>query len=309
MVVIVLTDVPPRIRGDLSKWLLEISTGVYVGNLSARVRDMLWDRVCEHVKSGRATMAFTTQCEQKMDFRIHNTKWEPVDFDGIKLIRKPINPFTEAGKNPNYLGNKEDFSGDKDAGGIDSKIKQYKKSLDIQRAVQKKVKNNQNRYVVIDIETTGLSYTNEKILEIGALLVSEGVVKDRFQRFIYQDVEIPDTIVALTGITAEMIKKDGKKQNEVLSEFCEFIGGANIVCHNSAFDIGFLRKVFREENIPFFRNICIDTLALCRKKLKMLNDYKLQTVAHFFGLSQEGAHRALQDCQTTYQIYEKLKNM
>lgn len=89
MIVITLTDCPPKVRGDLSKWLLEISTGVYVGNLSARVRDELWERVCEHVKEGRTTMVYSSNGEQKLDFAIHNTSWLPVDYDGIKLVRKP----------------------------------------------------------------------------------------------------------------------------------------------------------------------------------------------------------------------------
>ena len=74
-----MTNCPPRLRGDLSKWLCEINTGVYVGNVSARVRDALWERVCQNIKNGQATMVFTTSGEQRMDFRTHNTAWEPVD--------------------------------------------------------------------------------------------------------------------------------------------------------------------------------------------------------------------------------------
>ena len=84
-----MTNCPPRLRGDLSKWLCEINTGVYVGNVSSRVRDALWDRVCQNLKNGQATLVFTTAGEQRMDFRTHNTTWEAVDFDGIKLMRRP----------------------------------------------------------------------------------------------------------------------------------------------------------------------------------------------------------------------------
>ena len=55
-----MTNCPPRLRGDLSKWLCEINTGVYVGNVSSRVRDALWDRVCQNLKNGQATLVFTT---------------------------------------------------------------------------------------------------------------------------------------------------------------------------------------------------------------------------------------------------------
>ena len=85
-----MTNCPPSLRGDLSKWLCEINTGVYVGNVSSRVRDAIWDRVCENLKNGQATLVFNTNNEQRMDFRTHNTSWEAVDFEGIKLMRRPL---------------------------------------------------------------------------------------------------------------------------------------------------------------------------------------------------------------------------
>ena len=72
-----MTNCPPSLRGDLSKWLCEINTGVYVGNVSSRVRDAIWDRVCENLKNGQATLVFNTNNEQRMDFRTHNTSWDP----------------------------------------------------------------------------------------------------------------------------------------------------------------------------------------------------------------------------------------
>ena len=56
-----MTNCPPRLRGDLSKWLCEINTGVYVGNVSSRVRDAVWDRVCQNLKNGQATLVYTGQ--------------------------------------------------------------------------------------------------------------------------------------------------------------------------------------------------------------------------------------------------------
>ena len=63
-----MTNCPPKLRGDLSKWLCEINTGVYVGNVSSRVRDALWERVCQNLKNGQATLVFTTAGEQRMLF-------------------------------------------------------------------------------------------------------------------------------------------------------------------------------------------------------------------------------------------------
>ena len=89
MIVLTLTDCPVSLRGDLTKWLVEINTGVFVGRVSARVRDKLWERVCGSVKQGRATLVFTARNEQHMDFRVHHSEWEPIDFDGIKLMLRP----------------------------------------------------------------------------------------------------------------------------------------------------------------------------------------------------------------------------
>jgi CRISPR-associated protein Cas2 len=89
MLVLTLTDCPASLRGDLTKWLLEINTGVFVGQVSARVRENLWERVCGSVKSGRATMVYSAKNEQRLDFRVHNSIWEPIDYDGIKLMLRP----------------------------------------------------------------------------------------------------------------------------------------------------------------------------------------------------------------------------
>jgi len=89
MIVLTLTDCPVSLRGDLTKWLVEINTGVFVGRVSARVRDKLWERVKDSLKHGRATLVFSARNEQHMDFRVHNSEWEPIDFDGVKLILRP----------------------------------------------------------------------------------------------------------------------------------------------------------------------------------------------------------------------------
>ena len=102
MIVITLTSCPPKLRGDLSKWLCEINTGVYVGNLSARVRDGLWLRVCENLDNGKATMVYSSNNEQHLEFCVHNGEWIPTDFDGITLIKRPLAKPTEKENKPEY---------------------------------------------------------------------------------------------------------------------------------------------------------------------------------------------------------------
>ncbi|WP_125613115.1 type I-E CRISPR-associated endoribonuclease Cas2e [Specibacter cremeus] len=89
MVVIVVSACPEGLRGDLSRWLLEISAGVFVGRVTARVRDLLWERVIELAKDGRAIMVFSAKDEQRLDFKVHRNHWVPVDMDGVNLILRP----------------------------------------------------------------------------------------------------------------------------------------------------------------------------------------------------------------------------
>lgn len=89
MIVIVLSSCPAGLRGDLTKWVLEISAGVYVGNVSARVRELLWQRIEETSGTGQALMVWPAQNEQRLRFRTKEHKWEPVDFDGVTFMRRP----------------------------------------------------------------------------------------------------------------------------------------------------------------------------------------------------------------------------
>lgn len=102
MIVIVLSDCPPSLRGDLTKWLFEVSTNVFVGRVTARVRDALWERIITSCRTGRATMVYGVDNEQRFDFRVHNTEWQPVDYDGLKLMRRPLPP--PAGSSRRGLG-------------------------------------------------------------------------------------------------------------------------------------------------------------------------------------------------------------
>ncbi|PZR51719.1 type I-E CRISPR-associated endoribonuclease Cas2 [Xylanimonas oleitrophica] len=88
MIVVVLSVTPEKLRGELTRWLLEISAGVYVGHLPARVREMLWLRVVEDVGRGRALMVWSTRGEQRLAFRVHNHAWAVEDFDGLALVRR-----------------------------------------------------------------------------------------------------------------------------------------------------------------------------------------------------------------------------
>lgn len=94
MVVVVLTAVPAGLRGYLTRWLLEIAPGVFVGRVSKRIREGLWLRIIEMAKDGRAIMVFQADNEQRFDFLVHRHDWELADLEGVKLVRRPINTTT-----------------------------------------------------------------------------------------------------------------------------------------------------------------------------------------------------------------------
>lgn len=290
MVVVTLTDCPQKLRGDLTKWLMEISTGVYVGKLSARVREELWTRICENIRDGRATMTFSAQNEQGLNFYVHNTSWVPVDFEGIRLMQRPSVPAES--ENP-------------------SSVEQKLRSRHLARsaAAARSKKQAQEGYCVIDVETTGLDYQKDDLIEIAAVRIVDHKVADQFSALIKIDRELPDVITALTGITGEMLQKEGTPLWKAMDQFREFIGMTPIVSHNISFDRAFIAKTCVQLNDPPFRNVCKDTLTLARRKIEEISDYKLETLARYFKIESSGKHRALADCITTFRIYEKLNEI
>ncbi|MFT4122905.1 MAG: type I-E CRISPR-associated endoribonuclease Cas2e [Microbacteriaceae bacterium] len=89
MLVLVLTACPAGLRGHLGRWLFEIAPGVFVGVVTARVRELLWERVVELIRDGRAIMVHSARGEQRLAFRVHRHDWTPVDVDGVALMLRP----------------------------------------------------------------------------------------------------------------------------------------------------------------------------------------------------------------------------
>lgn len=87
-----------KLRGHLTRWLLEISAGVYVGHVPARVREHLWNQIIEYVKDGKAIMVHSSTGEQRLTFKTHLHEWEPVDYDGVLLMRRPADNATVRGR-------------------------------------------------------------------------------------------------------------------------------------------------------------------------------------------------------------------
>ena len=95
MLVIVVENVPPALRGRLAVWLIEVRAGVYIGNLSKKVREMIWSQVDKGLEGGNAVMVWSTNTENRFDFlTLGNNRRMPVEFDGINLVS--FWPFKEA---------------------------------------------------------------------------------------------------------------------------------------------------------------------------------------------------------------------
>src|SRR5690348_8967765 len=101
MTVIVVAACPVGLRGHLTRWLLEIAPGVFVGKISNRVRDLMWLRVIDMVKTGRAIMVYSANNEQGLTFQVHDHNWHPIDIEGIQLMLRPAAPTTQAETTPN----------------------------------------------------------------------------------------------------------------------------------------------------------------------------------------------------------------
>lgn len=95
MIVLHLVSCPVKLQGEITKWLFEVASGIYVGVVSARVRDELWEHICKECKHGRAVLVYPTNTEQRFDFRVHGESWLPVDFDGLKLMLRPSLTYME----------------------------------------------------------------------------------------------------------------------------------------------------------------------------------------------------------------------
>ena len=167
-----------------------------------------------------------------------------------------------------------------------------------QLELPKKVKDTE--YVVVDIETTGTDITSDKITEIGAVRIKNGVILESFQTLINPGVSLSKKIIELTGITDEMLE-DKPKMAEVYPDFVKFLSNATFIAHNADFDYRFLKKAGQEYGY-FLRNDYIDTLAVARKVLPWLPNHKLNTVCEHYKIEFRH-HRALSDALATAEAF------
>ena len=158
-------------------------------------------------------------------------------------------------------------------------------------------------FVAFDIETTGLSASNDRITEIGAVLFRGGEIGEQFNTFANPRMPIPSEIVKLTGITDADVK-DAPSEAEAVRAFLDFAGGRPIIAHNADFDVGFISEAARRNGIDF-EPVYLDTLVLAQTLLPHLKRHKLDMVSNYLGLPEFNHHRASDDAMVVARMMDK----
>lgn len=278
----------PSLRGDLTKWMQEIATGVYVGNFNSRIREYLWERVKQSVGKGEATLSYAYRNEIGYQFETHNTKREVIDYDGIPLVLFP--------KEENVTA-KNLTSGFSNA----AKFRQARKA----RKSQVKLEVETPTYLVIDIETEGLDDKKHSILEIAALKIENDKISI-FNELVYQNIKLTPEIKKLTGITEDDLIEHGNQLADILMRFKDFVGDDVIVGYGVDFDISFINRDLKRCGLNKLENRVYDLMSFVKKENMFLKDYKLQTVLNHYGIEQNVPHRALGDAKLIYQLSNKV---
>lgn len=152
-------------------------------------------------------------------------------------------------------------------------------------------------YVVLDLETTGLSYEKDEIIEVGLIKVRNHQIADQYEQLINPRKVISQTITNLTGITQAMVA-DAPVIDEVKDDIRVFIGDDAILGHNVSFDISFLKCIY-----DHFDNDYLDTLQYSRRAFYGIENFQLSTLVETFHLFNN-KHRALADCHATKELYD-----
>ena len=305
--VITLKKVPNSLRGDLTRWMQEIATGVYVGSYNSKVREYLWKRVTDTVGQGEAAMCYSCRNEIGYSFCTYNTERQVIDYDGIPLVLIPAENVPENapktipdGFSKAYKYHKavrkvtsqnasklQGSSGDdRDSGSLNPSVKFKSEIAD---------------KVFLDIETTGLDADHDEIIEIGAVKVA-GDKETEFHRLICTGIKIPDAVRNLTGITCEMLK-NGSPLEESIWDLYAFIQDSVLVGYNLSFDLRFLNRALAKLSLGPIHNQTIDLIREAKKRNSFQTNYKFETTLKEYGIDQTVPHRALEDAKLMRELY------
>ncbi len=161
-------------------------------------------------------------------------------------------------------------------------------------------------YVVFDIETSGLDYSHDKIIEIGALKYKDNKLIDKFHFLIDPKIKLEKIITDITGITdSDLVGKP--TIDIVIPKFLDFISNNVLVGHNVKFDYDFIKYNIKKLHLKYMENEIIDTLFLSRVTIYDIKNHRLKTLKGYLNLKYN-SHRALDDCYTCNAVYQYCKN-
>ena len=161
-------------------------------------------------------------------------------------------------------------------------------------------------YVLYDLETTGVSCSLDEVIEISALKVRNGVVVDEFNELVNPGRPIPESASMVNNITDQMVA-NAPSFGEILPSFVSFIGDDVLVGHNiNTFDMKFLYRDCDRFLGKTLTNDYVDTLTIAKVVFPDWKHRRLSDLADYFGISAEGAHRALADCKMNQKVFELL---
>lgn len=284
LTVITLKNAPASLRGDLSKWMQEIATGVYVGNFNRKIRDQIWQRVVETVGVGEATLSYSSRNEIGYQFETYNTNRKVIDYDGIPLVQIPFE-LEDDSKNSKT--------------GFSHAAKNHQARL-------AQIKQQANKTIVIfDIETTGLNEMKDKIIEIAAVKIN-GSQHEIFHRLIKIDMKLAPSIINLTGITDQLLKNGGVSIDKAIKDFKIFINTYPLIGYNINFDMKFINTYLKSMNQSVLNNKILDLMKIVKKENMYLNNYKLGTVLKSYDIMDEVKHRSMEDVVLYLKLMSKL---
>ncbi|GAB3547551.1 hypothetical protein GCM10027343_26830 [Noviherbaspirillum agri] len=160
------------------------------------------------------------------------------------------------------------------------------------------------RFIVLDLETTGLDSGKHEIIEIAAIRVNrDSTQHETFQALVKPTKKIPKRIVDLTGITEEMLEQDGRALQEVMKAFSAFVGDLRLVSFNAEFDMGFLNAATAQCGMAPFGNSVTCALKMARRAWPGRKSYRLTDIARDGNLDLKNSHRALADCERALMVY------
>ena len=161
-------------------------------------------------------------------------------------------------------------------------------------------------YVVFDLETTGVSPYNDEVIEISAVKARKGKVVEEFSELVNPQRTIPFAASRVNNITDDMVS-DAPFFDEVLRHFLEFVGEDVLVGHNiQSFDMKFIYRDCERYFHQLITNDYVDTLILAKRCFPEWRHRRLGDLADYYGISTQGAHRALADCRMNQRVFELL---